>query len=284
MNSTELATLASDVAGRIWNEDSCAVKGIWEGQTVNIFGAGPSAHPSYHGGVIDCQCGPVIACNSAIQIMPFANLWLTSEISVHLLPWFHEAQPQGMVCMEAGITEDNPTRPAVDPTCRPDDFWRRVLWHRRKCLAYDDQTAYPSLWKHDFREPSGSLYVVLDQDCGVQEGLGTVAGRALQIAMLAGASKVVFWGCELMFTDGKQYATGHEAYLGPDPRDQWTNAPINFRIEDGEPVEDESGPYRSTRLMLNSSIALRAMLERCEEQGLEWRDESRGLLNPSVLI
>lgn len=381
MTSAELATLAADVAGQIWEPDKCAIEGIWgqrqvelteghyspvvghriylrdgwftivgrqpsptgnttdehsdfelqpldgsenfliegwklhdrvseaiqPGRTVHILGSGPSAAGFLEqvvavgsgefadGGTWDMALRPtVIACNAAIRLCPAADIWLTSERSVHLHDWFAAgAGFRGIPIMEWGITQDDPARSAVDPDLFPEAFWRRVLWHRRFCLGYDDQQPCPLVWEHDFREPHGGLAVIQDQTTGIAEALGTVTSRALQIAMLAGASHICFWGCELMFAGNRQYATDDVAYTGPDPHDAHTNGEIEFFIDsDSEPAQFTRGDYepiagvplyRTTRLMFHSSVALRAMLERCTEQGLTWEDRSGGLLEPARL-
>lgn len=341
MNSAQLESLAYDVAGRAWGPAreytaadgavvgtraaQCAIAGRFAGQTVYIVGSGPSAakFPTetdrlgrWHTDDLIDGSTSVIACNAAIRLVPQADVWLTSEMSVHLHAWFGAAQDfGGIAVMEAGITRENAYRPPVSPKTYPEAFWRRVLWHTRYSLAYERDTPLPCLWDHDFREPQGGLAVVQDLACGVKEGLGTVALRALHLAMLGGARRVVFYGCELMFESGprepvlrnagdsithasfQQYATDDRAYAGPAPDDQWTNERVWFglriinvsapatggTVQSIEPYEDGSCFFLTTRLMLHSSVALRAVLERCAELGLEWEDRSGGLLDPAKL-
>jgi len=334
-----LRTLAYDVAGRAWSPDRLAVAEMFAGRTVYIVGSGPSAakfaeeyrlareeahrqlleqrpallvgaggamttvrHPNPYEAI-----DPVIAVNGAIRLVPQADVWLCSEMSVHLCDWFAAAQDfRGIPVLEAGITAENAYRPPVDPQLYPDSFWQRVLWHTRYSLAYDDQSPLPCLWDHDFRAPQGGLACVQDLASVVKEALGTSSARAAHFACLAGAKRVVLYGCELMFSGGQQYATGDRANPGPAPDDAWTNEQVRFRldVEYGtdrltnekyiakcEPVEitpqapfSDEPAYRTTRLMLHSSVAFRAILERCSELGMEWEDRSGGLLEPEKLL
>ena len=296
MDAQTLRDLAQNSCLPYGNQLGDQLGGIADGKTVYIIASGPSAKDftSELRAKAKAEGAWVIACNAMVLHTSEPDIWLTSEGTIGKLdkdgepqfPWFYEAGGfAGTVVWERHAVRNAEAEKFV--STYNEDFLKRVVWHSR--FYWRDHTSIRNIGQYRYNGWSNDgLWYMEWAELKTKfngehtEPLGTVLLQAIHLAGIMGAAKIVIYGGELYFPGGKQHAyTDNADYSKGDG----LTGVVSFTMVNGEPKLKASGEYQSTRFFIESSLAIRQVIEQAKRDhpDLTFEDRSGGLLSPGVM-